>query len=225
MTQDFDSQSGLIQSDNSSPSEAVDSLNTTASNPKMPTDIVSQPSVSHLKLVVSKKPGKKASKLFASSLKLVASSGISAPVYKSAPVKSSTFTAEVRKRSPYDFTMIAHDPFHYLRCELPLKFEETEEALSLICQFPTIGDDQLVDFIDDDESLLGIVLVSFHMHILQNLFLFSAAHQVKNIIVKTTKEQFKGLGIHEELIRHVDKIPTKKGIAPHLRGASPRPTT
>ena len=100
-----------------------------------------------------------------------------------------------------------------LRCELPLKFEETEEALSLICQFPTIGDDQLVDFIDDDESLLGIVLVSFHMHILQNLFLFSAAHQVKNIIVKTTEEQFKGLGIHEELIRHVDKIPTKKGIA------------
>jgi hypothetical protein len=61
--------------------------------------------------------------------------------------------------------MVARDPFHYLHCELPLKFEKIEKVLSLVCQFPTICDDELVDFIDGDENLLGITLISFHMQI------------------------------------------------------------
>jgi hypothetical protein len=142
-------------------------------------------------------------------LKLVASTAVSEPVYKSAPSQRHYFTAEVRRRSPDDFIMVAHDPFHYLRCELPLKFEEGGEGLSLVCQFPTIGDDELVDFIEEDEDLLGIVLITFNMHILQNLFSFCAAHKVKNLIIKATDEQFKDSNSRAECDEFMDDMTTQ----------------
>lgn len=170
----------------------------------------------HLKLVASGKPKKKASKASASSLKLVTSAAVSDPVHKSPPSQRHYFTAEVRKRSPDDFVMVAQDPFHFLSCELPLKFDKREESkkapVSLVCHFPTIGDDELVDFIEEDEDLLGVVMISFHMQILKNLFMFCAAHKATNLILKTTEDQFSQLGIYEEFIKYVDKIPTKKGM-------------
>ena len=206
MSDDFDSQLNITQSNNPSSSEKITTSSKIGGLPKTLATVSSAPQspASHLKLVVSKdtKP----------SLKRPTSKAVSEPVYKSAPSLNHYFTAEVRRRSPDDFIMVAHDPFHYLRCELPLKFEEGEEGLSLVCQFPTIGDDELVDFIEEDEDLLGIVLITFNMHILQNLFSFCAAHKVKNLIIKATDEQFKGLGIYQEFIKHVDKMPTKQGM-------------
>jgi hypothetical protein len=186
------------------PNNKLSSVKTTESLPEAPP-------ASHLKLVIPK-DSSEISKASTLPLKLLDSNTISAPVYKSVPSKSSYFTAEIRKRSPYDFVMVARDPFHYLNCELSLKFEESEKALSLVCQFPTICDDELVDFIDGDENLLGITLISFHMQILKNLFVFCRAHKVKNLIIKATEEQFAELGIYEEFIKYVDKIPTKQGM-------------
>jgi hypothetical protein len=177
----------------------------------MSEDRESLPKKNHLSLVKIP-PSSSEDVADSSPLNPVQSKGVSEPVYKSAPSLNHYFTAEVRRRSPDDFIMVAHDPFHYLRCELPLKFEEGEEGLSLVCQFPTIGDDELVDFIEEDEDLLGIVMITFHMHILQNLFSFCAAYKVKNLIIKATDEQFKGLGIYQEFIKHVDKMPTKQGM-------------
>lgn len=173
---------------------------------------VSPQSPSHLKLVISRTP-----KMPSSSLKAVTSSAISDSVYRSAAAKNSNFTAEVRKRSPYDFLMVARDPFHYLDCELPLTFEENQEegkkSFLLVCRFPTICDDALVDFIEGDEDLLGIIMIQFQMQILENLFAFCTVQNVGNLIIRTTEEQFKELGIYQNFIKHVDKIPTKKGIS------------
>lgn len=150
-----------------------------------------------------------------SSIKLV-TSAVSEPIYKSLPSPKHYFMAEVRKRSPYDFIMAARDPFHYLHCELPLTFEEDQEegkrSFSLVCEFPTIGDDALVAFIEGDEDLLGMILISFQMQILKNLFLFCAARKADKLIIQATEGQFHGLGIYGEFIQHVDKIPTKKGM-------------
>jgi hypothetical protein len=178
----------------------------------MSEDRESLPKKNHLSLV-KMPPSPSEDVADSSPLKPLQSNGISSPIQKSEPSPRHYFTAEVRKRSPYDFVMAAHDPFHFLHCELPLKFEQSEEALSLVCQFPTVCDEELIEFVEEDEDLLGIVLITFHMHILQNLFSFCAAHKVKNLIIKATEEQFKGLGIYQEFIKHVDKIPTKNEIA------------
>jgi hypothetical protein len=187
MSKDFDSQSGLTQSDATMEAAPVSS-NTSA--------VETTASTASLKLVTP---------------------AVSEPVYKSVPSPRHYFTAEVRKRSPYDFIMVARDPFHRLYCELPLSFEENQEdwerSFSLVCEFPTIGDDQLVDFIQGDEDLLGMTLISFHVHILNNLFLFCAARKANKLIIRAMEGHFHGLGIYEDFIEHVDKVPTKKGMA------------
>jgi hypothetical protein len=144
-------------------------------------------------------------------LKLITSAALSEPAHRSIASSGHYFTAEIRRRSPDDFVMVAHDSFHYLYCELPLSFERGEDGLSLICQFPTICDDELVSFIEENEDLLGMVLISFHMRILKDLFLFCGAQKVQNLILQATEVQFEGLGIYQDFIRYVDKIPTTKG--------------
>jgi hypothetical protein len=140
------------------------------------------------------------------------SNGLSAPFQGNKPSLRNYFTAEVRKRSPYSFAMVAHDSFHYLRCELPLEFEKSEGTLSLVCQFPEICDEELSEFVEEDETLLGMTLVQFQMQILEHLFAFCAVQNVENLIIRTTEEQFAGLGIYEEFIKYVDQIPTKQGM-------------
>lgn len=198
MTNDFDSQPDVTQSDliplaegeSKSPCEEV------TADPESPAAITPKGSNPPLKLVTS--------------------IAVSEPIHKSTPSTRHYFTAEIRRRSPDDFIMAARDPFHYLYCELPLKFEKNEGVLSLICQFPTICDDALVDFIEEDEDLLGMVLISFHMQILKNLFILCAAHTVQKLTLQVTEDQFEGLGIYEEFIKYVDKIPTKRGMTMEL---------
>jgi hypothetical protein len=141
---------------------------------------------------------------------------ISAPVYTSMRSLKHYFTAEVRARSPYDFIMVAQDLFHYLHCELPLQFKANEEgkqtSLTLVSNFPTICNEDLVDFIDENEDLLGMILIQFHMHILQNLFLFCHHQGVQSLILEVTEKQFKELGIYREFIRSVEKNSTDEGI-------------
>jgi hypothetical protein len=137
--------------------------------------------------------------------------GLSAPVQGSEPSPRNYFTAEVRRRSPYNFVMAAHDPFHYLRCELALEFEENDGIQSLICQFPEICDEELSEFVEDDETLLGMALIQFQMQILQNLFVFCAAHNAGNLIIQTTEDQWSTLGIYKNFVKYADPIPMKGG--------------
>jgi predicted RNA binding protein with dsRBD fold (UPF0201 family) len=97
-----------------------------------------------------------------------------------------------------------------------LTFKENQEkgkrSFLLVCQFPIIYDEGLIDFIEEDEDLLGIIMIQFQMQILKNLFAFCAAQNVENLIISATEEQFEGLGIYQGFVNYVDKIPTKKGI-------------
>lgn len=138
------------------------------------------------------------------------SNGLSSPVQGSKPSPRNYFTAEVRRRSPYNFVMVAHDPFHYLRCELALEFEENDGIQSLTCQFPEICDEELSEFVEEDEMLLGMALVQFQMQVLQNLFVFCAAHNARNLIVKTTEDQWRTLGVYKNFVKYVDAIPMEK---------------
>jgi hypothetical protein len=206
----FDYHLNVTQSDNLSPyKESLIPHEMATLSPESPAPIKLQDS--HLRLVLSKNP-EKDHKVSTATSGLVASSAISAPIHVSMFEKNSYFAAEIRKRSPYDFAMVARDSFHYLHCELPLKFESIEGVLALVCQFPTICDEELVDFINGNEDLLGITLITFHMQILKNLFVFCSTHKVQHLIIKATEEQFAGLGIYEEFIKYVDKISTKHGI-------------
>jgi hypothetical protein len=126
--------------------------------------------------------------------------------------KNSYFTVEIRKRSPHDFIMVARDPFHHLNCEIPLKFENIEDDISLICKFPEICEEEFVDFINCDDYLFGMILITFHMQILKNLFMFCRTHKVQNLIIKASKEHFAGLGVYEEFIKDIYKVPTMRGI-------------
>jgi hypothetical protein len=192
MTNDFDSQPDVPQSDKVPVSE-------TGTTPSLEVVVDFQ---------ASQAP---AANSFGPSLKLITLAAVSEPAHRSIDSPQHYFTAEIRRRSPHDFIMVARDSFHYLYCELPLSFEEGENGLSLICQFPTICDDELVGFIEENEDLLGMALISFHMQILKNLFLFCAAHKVQNLILQATEVQFEGLGIYQDFIKYVDKIPTTEG--------------
>jgi hypothetical protein len=215
MFDDFEPYLNVIQCENgfntNQPLWEVAITSETTTHPSE-TPSIAKPQASHLRLVLSKNPEKDPKTPTATS-GLIASSAISAPIHISTPAKNSYFTAEVRKRSPYDFVMVAHDPFHYLHCELPLEFENIEGVPALVCLFPAICDEELIDFINGDEDLLGMTLIAFQMQILKNLFVFCKAHKIQNLIIKATEEQFAGLGIYEEFIKYVDKKPTKQGMA------------
>ena len=192
MLKDSDSQSNLSQDNNPSPSKAHEpSHETPVAPPQKP--------IPALKLVVSN----------------IISDPISAPIQKSGPIQRKGFIADVRKRSPYNFVLAARDHFHYLSCDLLLTLEENEEgqAACLIAEFPTIYDEALAVFIDDDEDLLGMILIQFHMHILKSLLLFCFSRKIRTLMIRTNEHQAGGLGIYEDFIKHANNVPVKNGIA------------
>ena len=195
MPKDFDSQPNLPQDNNpSSPKVSKPSLKTPIALPQKP-----HPA---LKLVVSN----------------VISPANLDPVQKSKPPQSRGFTAEVRKRSPYNFMVAARDDSHYLSCNLPLALEENKEgkAASAIVEFPSICSELLGDFIEDDEDLLGMILIQFHMQILKNLLLFCLSCKIQTLIIYTNENQAKQLGVYEDFIKHMDNVPLKNRIGVRL---------
>lgn len=150
-------------------------------------------------------------------LKLVVSNPI--PVQESLspsqPISSNLgFTAAVQNKGPHLYEMKVQDLSHYLRCDLTLETEESRnetELETVICHFPDISDEELNDFVWEDETLLGITLIQFQMKILEQLLLFCAAHNAKNLIIRLDEVQNKKLEIYREIVAYEDNIPAKEG--------------
>jgi len=123
------------------------------------------------------------------------------------------FTAKVRNRGSCLYEVATQDPFHRLACNLILEVEEAceEKAGGVICHFPTIADGPLEDFVEENELLYGIIMVQFHMKILQQLLLFCTNHYASRLIIYTDDEQAEELGIYEDFLVHQGQTLTTQG--------------
>lgn len=129
------------------------------------------------------------------------------------------FTAEVHRRSPYDFVMIAKDPFHGLHFELPLKFERNagNNGWSVMCRFPCIYEEDLTELIQEDETLLDMALTQFHLQVLKNLLLFCNAHNVNMLLIQMDEDFEDPLLAYENFISSQEAIQTNEGMCMQIR--------
>lgn len=152
-------------------------------------------------------------------LKLVVSNSVSPLKSSLSYIKNSNtgFTSEVRMKSPSLYSLIAHENFHYLSCELILELEADEsDTLSVTCDFPYIDSDVLNHFVSEDEELLEMILIQFQMKILKQLLSFCISYKATNLIICINEDEIETLGIYQEIISYVDKIPGKQGILSEL---------
>jgi hypothetical protein len=99
--------------------------------------------------------------------------------------------------------MAAQDPSHHLSCELILEIEiknNDTATQSVICHFPQIIDAELSNFVDDDETLLGVVMIHFQMKIFEQLLTFCLSHQVSKLIIYPDETYSDYLGIYREFL-------------------------
>jgi hypothetical protein len=109
--------------------------------------------------------------------------------------------------------MAIQDSSHGLECNLILEIEGACEAESgtVICHFPAIADEQLKKFVEEDETLYGMIMVQFQMKVLEQLLLFCANHYASRLIIYTDDEQAEELGIYEDFLVHQDQTLTAQG--------------
>lgn len=124
------------------------------------------------------------------------------------------FTAEVHRRSPYDFVMIAKDPFHCLHCDLPLRFEKNKgnNGWTVICRFPCICEKEMTELIQEDETLLDMALTQFRLQVLKNLLLFCNAHNVDMLLIQVDENCEDLLLGYKNFISSLKTIPTSEGM-------------
>ena len=147
---------------------------------------------------------------------------VTSPCQKVFPVSLATtpierFSVETRNKGHHLYEMIIQDPSHYLSCTLDLEVEEycdREEGIAdgtVICYFPPIDDSLLNTFIEMDEVLYGMIMVQFQMKVLEQLFLFCAAHYTSQLIIYMNDEQAEKFGIYDDFLSHDGKTLTLKG--------------
>ena len=161
--------------------------------------MIDQKSPPHLKLVVSNPP----------------------PVENKNPsqtINSNTgFTAEIQEKDHPYYTLVARDPFHRLGCEIVLEIhdhesEEEWEPGSVLCHFPNIPGKELNEFVEEDDTLYGMIMVQFQLKLLEQLLLFASNQHALNLLVQVDSgAEGHALEVYRSLVTHEDKIPTKTG--------------
>lgn len=131
------------------------------------------------------------------------------------------FTAEIQERGHSRYVLVACDPFHRLTCEIALEIydedEEELEARAVVCHFPNILGEELNEFVDEDETLYGMILVQFQMKLLEQLLLFCSDHDASTLFVYTDNaSEGDALEIYRKAAIYEDKIPTITGTKTQL---------
>jgi hypothetical protein len=92
----------------------------------------------------------------------------------------------------------------------PLEKEEMHESLpdglllmEVICHFPKIFDVQLKEFIWGDITLYKIVMVTFQMNVLEQLFSFCEAHKASKLVIFADNDD--ELGVYKDFLVHKDE--------------------
>lgn len=171
-------------------------------NDKLPSKetAISQPVAPHLRLIVSN------------------SSPLPAPVKPFPGIRNpdatAPFTAKVRLRGPWLYEMAVRDPSHYLKCDLTLEVEEAINEIEpgrVVCHFPAILDKQLSAFVEEDETLHGMIMIQFQMKVMEQLLLFCGDYSVSHLVIYTDDEQAEELGIYQDFLVHQDQTLTSQG--------------
>lgn len=158
-----------------------------------------QKKASHLKLVVSNPP----------------------PLQEKKPsqtINSTTgFTAEIRKEEHSPYTLIARDPFHRLECKIVLEIHDREddeemEPRTVACYFPPIAGEELNKFIEEDETLYGMIMIQFQMKLLERILLFASGHDALSLLISVDYGcEGHALEVYRSLVIHEDKVPAITG--------------
>lgn len=119
------------------------------------------------------------------------------------PIRNESFSAQVHPKGPFLYIMAAQDPSHFLSCELTLEIEASKNdpaAHSVICHFPQICDLELSQFVEEDETLLGILMIHFQMKIFEQLLIFCSSHYAFKLIIYPDETYCEYLGIYREFL-------------------------
>jgi hypothetical protein len=125
-------------------------------------------------------------------LKLIVSHSDSLPEAQSffeeafTPVPQEPFSCNIYPKGPSLYVMAVQDPSHYLKTELVLEIATPlpeGEPPVVICHFPEISGEALSAFIEEDETLYGIIMTQFQMKIMNELLHFSARNNASNLVL------------------------------------------
>lgn len=166
-------------------------------------------------------PDKSSSKVACPNLKLVVSNPLPVGIVTSQETFSgrntdtpSSFTVNVYLKGPSLYEMTIQDPSHHLKCDLILEVEEPlddSDAGSVICHFPTISDEALNDFVEEDETLYGMLMIQFQIQVLEQLLLFCATHYASTLVIFADDDQADALGVYQDFLTYKDQTLTHKG--------------
>jgi hypothetical protein len=117
--------------------------------------------------------------------------------------KRTGFTCAIERAYPKKnhYTMESHHEFHFLHHTMSMEIVKDDNHMgkTLICQFPNIDIESLSVFVDDDDYLIGAILVHFQMNIMNELLRFCKLRGIENLIVKVDTFSLEGLAIYEDI--------------------------
>lgn len=105
----------------------------------------------------------------------------------------------IQSKAPYLYEMILEDLSHYLRCALALEVNSG----AVICHFPVIDDEELLELVEEDDTLYSIIILQFHMKILDQLLLFCLNQNALTLIIFADDVQTDTFGIYHNFL--IDK--------------------
>lgn len=127
---------------------------------------------------------------------------------------SASFTVAVHRKGPGLYEMALQDPSHYLKCDLFLEVEDSNQGYEgkvVICHFPNLAGEGLNTFVEEDETLYGALMIQFQIKILEQLFLFCATHYASTLVIFADDAQAEDLGIYEDFLAYEDQTLTSSG--------------
>jgi hypothetical protein len=127
---------------------------------------------------------------------------------------NASFSAKVCVKGSGLYEMALQDPSHHLKCDLFLEVEDSNqeyEGKVVICHFPNLAGEMLSDFVEEDETLYGGLMIQFQMKILEQLFLFCATHYAATLVIFADDAQADDLGIYEDFLAYQDQTLTSRG--------------
>jgi hypothetical protein len=137
------------------------------------------------------------------------------PLQEANTNKSPSFTTELQEKGDNIYAMVAQDLAHFLECELILEIqekeldpEEAEDGLAqnkekgreVICHFPSIDDGKFKELILGDQTLYGTLMIRFQIKIMNQLFLFCAAHHAGTLVIFTDDVHGEELEIYRNFL-------------------------
>jgi hypothetical protein len=139
-----------------------------------------------------------------------------APHEADLPILLPGFTADIYPRGAPFYAMIARDLSHYLSCPLMLEVQETSEddamLTTVICHFPEIGDEYLEAFCWENMNLVAMILIQFHVKILEHILLFCAKRNAIKLVIQADAHEAAKLGAYKNFVTHTEEVLTRGSI-------------